>query len=123
MFFRNINQKTSKINIKKENKEMGSRPAVILVMCGSSVATTNLAAVKIEDEARRRKVKVKTVKGKIADFNSLIQTHKPDIAVATAQTTERDDVKVFSGVPLISTIGQEKLYDDLFAYIAELGIG
>ena len=99
------------------------RPAVILVMCGSSVATTNLAAVKIEDEARRRKVKVKTVKGKIADFNSLIEMHKPDIAVATAQTNERDDIKVFSGVPLISTIGQEKLYDDLFAYIAEKGLG
>ena len=99
------------------------RPAVILVMCGSSVATTNLAAVKLEDEARRRKIKVKTIKGKIADFNSLIETHKPDVAVATAQTNERDDIKVFSGVPLISTIGQEKLYDDIFAYIKEQELG
>lgn len=99
------------------------RPAVILVMCGSSIATSNLAAVKLEDEARRRKVKIKTVKGKIADFNSLIETHKPDLAVATAQTSERDDLKVFSGVPLISTLGQEELYDDLFGYIAEQGLG
>lgn len=99
------------------------RPAKILVMCGSSVATTNLAAVKIEEEARRRKIQVKTIKGKIADFNSLIQMHKPDLAVATAQTNERDDIKVFSGVPLISTIGQEKLYDDIFAYIKEKGLG
>ena len=99
------------------------RPAKILVMCGSSVATTNLAAVKIEEEAKRRKIQVKTIKGKIADFNSLIQMHKPDLAVATAQTNERDDIKVFSGVPLISTIGQEKLYDDMFAYIKEQGLG
>lgn len=99
------------------------RPAVILVMCGSSVATTNLAAVKLEDEARRRKVKIITKKGKIADFNSLVQMHKPDVVVATAQTSERDEIKVFSGVPLISTIGQEKLYDDIFAYIAEQGLG
>lgn len=99
------------------------RPAVILVMCGSSIATSNLAAVKIEDEARRRKIKVKTIKGKIADFNSLIEMHKPDVAVATAQTNERDDIKVFSGVPLISTIGQEKLYDDLFGYLTEQGLG
>jgi len=99
------------------------RPAVILVMCGSSVATTNLAAVKIEEEAKRRKIKVKTVKGKIADFNSLIEMWKPDLAVATAQTNERDDIKVFSGVPLISTIGQEKLYDDIFSYIKEQGLG
>lgn len=99
------------------------RPAVILVMCGSSIATSNLAAVKIEDEARRRKIKVKTIKGKIADFNTLIERHKPDVAVATAQTKERDDIKVFSGVPLISTIGQEKLYDDLFGYLTEQGLG
>ena len=38
------------------------RPAVILVMCGSSVATTNLAAVKLENEAKRRKVKIVTKK-------------------------------------------------------------
>lgn len=99
------------------------RPAVILVMCGSSIATSNLAAVKIEDEARRRKIKVQTVKGKIADFNTLIERVKPDVAVATAQTNEREDIKVFSGVPLISTIGQEKLYDDLFGYITEQGLG
>ncbi len=99
------------------------RPAVILVMCGSSIATTNLAAVKLEDEARRRKVKVVTKKGKIADMNTLIETVRPDLIVATAQTKERNDIKVFSGVPLISTIGQEKLYDDIFAYIAEQELG
>ncbi len=60
------------------------RPAVILVMCGSSVATTNLAAVKLENEAKRRKVKIETRKGKIADFDTLVERHKPDLVVATA---------------------------------------
>jgi galactitol PTS system EIIB component len=99
------------------------RPAVILVMCGSSVATTNLAAVKLENEAKRRKVKIVTKKGKIADFNMLVDMHKPDLVVATAQTHDRDNIKVFSGVPLISTIGQDELYDKIFAYIAEQGLG
>lgn len=99
------------------------RAAVILVMCGSSIATTNLAAVKLEDEARRRKIKIVTKKGKIADMNTLIETIKPDLIVATAQTKERDDIMVFSGVPLISTIGQDKLYDDIFAYIKEQDLG
>jgi PTS system galactitol-specific IIB component len=99
------------------------RPAVILVMCGSSIATSNLAAVKLENEAKRRKVKVVTKKGKIADMNTLISTMKPDLIVATAQTGARDDIKVFSGVPLISTVGQEKLYDDIFAYIESMGLG
>jgi len=99
------------------------RPAVILVMCGSSVATSNLAAVKIEEEAKRRKVRVITKKGKISDATMLIAHERPDIVVATAQIGDRDDVKVFSGVPLISTVGQEKLYDDIFAYIESLGVG
>jgi len=99
------------------------RPAIILVMCGSSIATSNLAAVKLENEAKRRKVKVITKKGKIADMNTLIEYEKPDLIVATAQTGARDDVKVFSGVPLISTVGQEKLYDDIFAFIAEKELG
>lgn len=99
------------------------RPAVILVMCGSSIATSNLAAVKLENEAKRRKVKIVTKKGKIADMNTLISTMKPDLIVATAQTGARDDIKVFSGVPLISTVGQEKQYDDIFAYIESMGLG
>jgi PTS system galactitol-specific IIB component len=99
------------------------RPAVILVMCGSSIATSNLAAVKLENEAKRRKVKIVTKKGKIADINTLIETMKPDLIVATAQTKPRDDIKVFSGVPLISTVGQEKLYDDIFAYIGSMSLG
>lgn len=100
-----------------------SRPAVILVMCGSSIATTNLAAVKLEDEAQRRKVKVVTKKGKIADMDALIETMRPDLIVATAQTNSERDIRIFSGVPLISTIGQEELYDEIFAHIAELGLG
>lgn len=99
------------------------RPAVILVMCGSSVATTNLAAVKLEDEARRRKVKIITKKGKIADMDTLIESMKPDIVVATAQTNNQRDIPIYSGVPLISTIGQDELYDEIFAKIAELELG
>lgn len=97
-----------------------NRPAVILVMCGSSIATSSLAAVKIEDEARRRKVKVTVKKGKVSDTDVLIQTVHPDIIVATAQIKPREDVLVFSGVPLLTGIGQDKLYNDLFDAIAKL---
>ena len=99
------------------------RPAVILVMCGSSVATTNLAAVKLENEAKRRKIKIVTKKGKIADFDMLVNMHKPDLVVATSQTHDRDNIKVYSGVPLVTTMGQEELYDEIFTYIQEQDLG
>lgn len=97
-----------------------NRAAVILVMCGSSIATSSLAAVKIEDEAKRRKVKVVCKKGKVSDTNTLIETFHPDMIVATAEIAPRDDILVFSGVPLVTTLGQEKLLDDIFAAIAKL---
>jgi PTS system galactitol-specific IIB component len=101
-----------------ENKM--NRPAVILVMCGSSVATSSLAAVKIEEEAKRRKVRVSVKKGKVSDTDTLIGMFNPDIIVATAQIAAREDVKVFSGVPLLTGIGQDKLYNDIFKAIEEL---
>ena len=97
-----------------------NRPAVILVMCGSSIATSTMAAVKIEEEARRRKVKVTLKKGKVSDADVLIQSMNPDIVVATAVLAPRNDVPVLSGVPLLTNVGQKDLYDKIFSIIAGL---
>jgi len=98
------------------------RPAVILVMCGSSIVATNLVANKLESEAKRRKVQIETKKGKITDMDALISQHNPDLVVATAVVKEPQDVKIFSGVPMISTIGEEKQYDQIFGFIRELNL-
>lgn len=98
------------------------RPAVILVMCGSSVATTNLVANKLESEAKLRKVQIQTKKGKITDMDALISQHNPDLVVATAVEKEPLGTKIFSGVPMISTIGEENQYDQIFGYIRELNL-
>ncbi len=94
-----------------------NRPAVILVMCGSSIATSTLAAVKIEEEAERRKIRVDVKKGKVADADMLVKFTKADIIVSTSMMESRDDVPVFSGVPLLTGIGQKELYDQIFAAI------
>ena len=93
------------------------RPAIILVMCGSSIATSTLAAVKIEEEAERRRILVNVKKGKVADADMLVKFTKADIIVTTSLMDSRDDVPVFSGVPLLTGIGQKELYDELFAKI------
>jgi len=93
------------------------RPAIILVMCCSSIATSTLAAVKIEEEAERRRILVNVKKGKVADADMLVKFTKADIIVTTSLMDSRDDVPVFSGVPLLTGIGQKELYDELFAKI------
>ena len=97
-----------------------NRPAIILVMCGSSIATSTMAAVKIEEEAKRRKVRVTVKKGKVGDADMLIELMKPDLIVATAVLAPREDVPVFSGVPLLTNVGQNDLYEKIFKIIADL---
>lgn len=97
-----------------------NRPAVILVMCGSSIATSTMAAVKIEEEARKRKVKVTVKKGKVSDADILIQSSRCDVVVATAVLAPRNDVPVLSGVPLLTNVGQKEFYENLFTIISNL---
>ena len=97
-----------------------NRPAVILVMCGSSIATSTMAAVKIENEAKKRGVNVTVKKGKVADADVLVESMRPDIIVATAVLKPREDVPVFSGVPLLTNVGQKELFDQIFSTIANL---
>ncbi len=94
-----------------------NRAAVILVMCGSSIATSTLAAVKIENEAQRRNISVVVKKGKVSDADLLINSMKPDVVVATAVLSPREDIPVFNGVPLLTGIGQKELYDQIFEII------
>ena len=91
-------------------------------MCGSSVVTTNLVASKLESEAKRRRVQIETKRGKITDMDELISEHNPDLVVATAVKKEPKDIRLFSGVPMISTIGEEAQYDEIFGYIRELNL-
>ena len=97
-----------------------NRPVKILIMCGSSVATSSLAAVKIENEARRRRVKVIIHKGKIADADSLISTLHPDIVVSTTTSAFTTDLPVFNGLPLVMSQNEAVLFDQMFAAIDDL---
>ena len=87
---------------------------VILVMCGSSIATSTIAATKIEQEAKKRNIQVTIKKGKIADVDRLVNSTNADLIVATTVCKEREDVPVLSGVPLITGVGQDDLYDQIF---------
>lgn len=97
-----------------------NRPAVILVLCGSSIATSTLAAARIADEAKKRNVDINIEKGKVSDASTLIARTKADIIVATATISERDDIPVFDGVPILTGIGKQDLFNQIFDCIANL---
>jgi len=105
------------------------KPVKILLLCGSSVATATLADVRIQKEAKARAVAITTYKGKVMDARILIESLKPNIVVATAMSnnlieiTKALSIKCFSGLPLITGIGQQEFFEELFKTIKEVEKG
>ena len=89
----------------------------VLVMCGSSIATSTLAATKIEKEAKSRGVQVNVKKGRVSDADRLMKNNPIDLVVATAIFKHGNEVPVLSGVPLITGVGQRDLYDKIFEIV------
>ncbi len=89
----------------------------VLVMCGSSIATSTLAAAKIEKEAKSRGVQVNVMKGRVSDVDRLMKSSPVDLVVATAVFRHNYDVPILSGVPLITGVGQRDLYDKIFEIV------
>jgi len=96
------------------------RKIKVLVVCATSLATSTMAAVKLQEEFRRRKIAVAIDKGRITDLGPLMDQTKPDIVVATAVVSRESEIPIFDGVPLLSGIGVEELYEKIFAHINKL---
>ena len=96
---------------------------VILVVCGSSIATSSVAATKIEQEAKKRGTAVTVKKGKISDIDRLVEGSNADLIVSTTMCPERDDCPVLSGVPLVTGIGQAEILDQIFAIVNKVSNG
>lgn len=86
----------------------------VLVVCATALATSTMAAVKIEEEFKRRGIPVRTEKGRIMDMMPMIEQTKPDIVIATAVVRQDIGIPLFNGVPLLSGIGLDELYTDIF---------
>ena len=91
---------------------------LLLVACGSSLSASTLVAGKLEKEAARRRFPLETHIGTIDCLAELIAAHTPAAVVVTSLGAEPQGVKVFSGVPFISTIGEEIRFEEIFNYLA-----
>jgi PTS system galactitol-specific IIB component len=105
-------------NKKGEAKPM--KPIKVLIVCATALATSTMAAVKLEQEFKRRGVPVKLTKGRISDMRSLIRQSNPDLVVATAVVKKDVGVPLFNGVALLSGLGLDELYAGIFEYVDQL---
>jgi PTS system galactitol-specific IIB component len=92
----------------------------VLIICATALATSTMAAAKLESEFKRRGVPVKLTKGRVSDMRSLIGQTKPDLVVATAVVKKDMGVPMFNGVPLLSGKGLDELYAEVFECVDQL---
>lgn len=93
----------------------------LMVVCGSGVATSTVVTGKIKEylESEGLLSSVKLLQSKISDEVSAIENNDYDIVVSTTLVPSDIKDKVISGLPLLTGMGKEKVFEQIKAKIEE----
>lgn len=89
----------------------------VLVVCGTSIATATLGAVKVREIADSAGIPVEVVQCKAGEIRGRIQTVNPHLIVAMTVLPNDIGVPIVMGVPFISGVGVEKLKEEILNYL------
>lgn len=91
----------------------------LMVVCGSGVATSTVVTGKIKEylESEGLLSSVKLLQSKISDEVSAIENNDYDIVVSTTLVPNDIKDKVISGLPLLTGMGKEKVFEQIKAQI------
>lgn len=87
----------------------------LMVVCGTGIATSTVATGKIKDYLEKEGLsqEVTFLQSKIADEVSAIKNDDYDIVVSTTMVPTEIKDKVINGVPLLTGIGVDKVFDEI----------
>lgn len=90
----------------------------LMVTCGSGIATSTVAEGKIKDYLAQAGVldQVKIYKGNIAEYVNKVDDY--DVFVSTTVIPDEIKDKVISGLPLLTGIGADKVYQQIMDKLA-----
>lgn len=91
----------------------------LLIMCGTGIATSTVVTGKVKEWLNEQNLadKVTLYQSKISEEISRIDDY--DIVVSTTIVPDNLKSKVIDGVPLLTGIGTEELFDQIAAQINE----
>ncbi len=88
-----------------------ARPKVVLIACGTAVATSTVVAVAIEEAMKERGVPVSIRQCKATEVRSMVDD--ADVVVATTPVPDDLGKPTFKGLPFLTGIGKDKLLNDI----------
>lgn len=91
----------------------------LLIMCGTGVATSTVVTNKIKVWLKEKGLEseVKLYQSKIADEVNKLDEY--DVVLSTTVVPDRVKDKVISGVPMLTGMGTEEMYDEIERQIRE----
>ncbi|MCP8850692.1 PTS sugar transporter subunit IIB [Latilactobacillus curvatus] len=85
----------------------------LMIVCGSGIATSTIAEGKIKEYLEKEGVlsQVQTYKGNIAEYVNQIDNYDGFVSTTIVPDNVKD--KVINGVPLLSGVGVDKVYEQI----------
>lgn len=85
----------------------------LMIVCGSGIATSTIAEGKIKEYLEKEGVliQVQTYKGNIAEYINQIDDYDGFVSTTIVPDNVKD--KVINGVPLLSGVGVDKVYEQI----------
>ena len=84
-----------------------AKTKIVLVACGTAVATSTVVAKAIEEACKKAGISVMTRQCKAAELMSLVQ-QGADLIVTTTPVPKNLDIPVIQGLPFLTGIGKEQ---------------
>ena len=87
----------------------------LMVVCGTDISTSTIATGKVNEYLASvgKTDQVKFLQSKIADEVSAIENADYDIIVSTTMVPSAIKDKVINGVPLLTGVGTQKVFDEI----------
>ena len=95
----------------------------VLSACGSGIATSSHVATSIRQGMADRGVNVEVRTCGVNEMSGLIDNVKPTIIVSTTSlesVRNEGEIKVMSGVPLLTGIGKNQFFDEMEEYLKSI---
>ncbi|ADD01483.1 phosphotransferase system lactose/cellobiose-specific IIB subunit [Thermoanaerobacter italicus Ab9] len=89
----------------------------VLVVCADGVATSTVVFVSLREELEKRGIKAEFVQGRVMDVERMTKDGNFDFVVSTAGTSLDVEIPVISGVPFLTGIGREQVFNQILEII------
>ena len=83
----------------------------VLIICGTGVATSTVVAMKVRDHLADQGIAAQVDQGKVMDL--LSGDVSADLIVATTEVPSTVQIPFLAGLPLITGVGEQAVFDEI----------